>query len=331
MTQKKTSRDHFFSRDVSPWRVMLMPAGIGIAGLAGMALLVFLFWPVSNGQSRQAAVETEWLLWNQPARQSLCPDAPGFAWVSHEKGSECIRYFPGENLAGADVVIVQFYGDRDRVMDQPPEKIRNNTRQSQEGYAAAQSRRAGLPVVVVARPGTYGSSGDHGLRRQAGEFYTLKAALTFIRDRYGINEVILMGHSGGATAAAALLTLGQTHVRCAVLSSGAYSLLTRAAMQRAAAGKPPRPGRDTTGLANPYDPLDHISGIPHDPKRLIIILGNERDSVTPFELQKAFAQALEAAGHRVQVTEHPAKEPSYHNLLGNVAVETAAGCGQRSE
>ncbi len=293
-----------------------------------MALLVFFLWPADNGRANTEHDADDRLQWNQPARRSSCPDAPGFAWVEHEHGVECIRYFPGENLEDAAVVIVQFYGDRDRVMGQPPEKIRNNTRRSQEGYASTQSRRVGMPVVVVARPGTYGSSGDHRRRRQAGEFYSLKAALDVIQKRYGIGELVLMGHSGGATAAAALLTLGQTDVRCAVLSSGAYALLTRAEMLRAADGRPPRPGRDTTGLSDPYDPLDHIAGIPHDPERVILILGNPQDRVTPFELQQAFAQALEAAGHRVRVEEHPAREPSFHDLLGGVALKAAAGCAQ---
>ncbi|GAB6058606.1 hypothetical protein JCM31598_17230 [Desulfonatronum parangueonense] len=250
--------------------------------------------------------------------------------MEHEQGQECIRYFPGDEIRNAPLVIAQFYGDRDRVMRQPLDQIRNNTRQSQEGYAARQSRRAGVPVVVVARPGTYGSSGDHRQRRQPEEYISLNAALDRIKDRYGIESFVLLGHSGGATAAAALLTMGRTDVRCAVLSSGAFSLLARAALLRRNEGRSPRPGLDTTGLADPYDPLDHVQHVAHDPHRLIIILGNPEDRITPFAFQQAFADALENAGHRVHVHVHPAREPSFHNLLGNVAIETAGRCAEAS-
>lgn len=268
------------------------------------------------------------LLWNRPAERSVCPDEPTFVWVEHERGEECIRYFPGDDLRNAPVVIAQFYGDRDKVMRKPVEQIRNNTRRSQEGYAARQSGRAGIPVVVVARPGTYGSSGDHRQRRQPKEYYSLNVALDRIKERYGIEHFVLSGHSGGATTAAALLTLGRIDVRCAVLSSGAYSLLTRAEILRKADGRKPRPGRDTTGLINPYDPLDHVDGIVHDAKRLVIVMGNVADTVTPFVFQVEFAKALEEAGHQVRLETHPAREPSFHNLLGRVALESAAQCGR---
>ncbi len=276
-----------------------------------------------------AAADTEtWLPWNTPTDRSLCPDEQTFAWVEHEYGQECIRYYPGEKIQNAPVVIAQFYGDRDKVMRQPVDQIRNNTRRSQEGYAARQSGRADIPVIVVARPGTYGSSGDHGQRRQLKEYASLDAALNRIKERYNIQRFVLLGHSGGATAAAALLTLGRTDVRCAVISSGAFDLLNRAQMLREAKGRRPRPGLDTTGLADPYDPLDHIQEIAHDSQRMAIILGNPEDTVTPFVLQLAFANALEDAGHQVQVHIHPAREPSFHNLLGNVAIETAGRCAR---
>ncbi|MEA3640880.1 MAG: hypothetical protein VBE63_13170 [Lamprobacter sp.] len=269
-----------------------------------------------------------WLSWNTPADKSRCPDDATFVWVEHERGEECIRYFPGADIRDAPVVIAQFYGDRDRVMRKPPDEIRNNSRASQEGYARRQTDRAGVPVVVVARPGTYGSSGDHRQRRQPKEFVSLDRALDRIKERYGIQRFVLSGHSGGATAAAALLTLGRTDVRCAVLSSGAYDLLERARMLREAKGRRPRSGFDTTGLANPYDPLDQVQGIADDPERLIMILGNPEDSVTPFSLQQTFAKALEAAGHRVQVNIHPARAPTFHNLIGHVAIKTAGQCAR---
>ncbi len=99
-------------------------------------------------------------------------------------------------------------------------------------------------------------------------------------------------------------------------------------MLREAASRASRPGRDTTGLENPHDPLEHVAGIVHDSTLQIIILGDARDTVTPFALQQDFAAALKSAGHRVAVEEYPAAEPSFHRLPGNIALKTAAQCGR---
>lgn len=296
-------------------------ASVWIALFLSALLLVF-----AHKTSAFDTLTGPWLTWNEPADRNLCPEIPTFAWVEHDQGGECIRYFPGKDIRNAPLVIAQFYGDRDQVMRLPPGQIRNNTRRSQEGYAVRQSERAGVPVMIVARPGTYGSSGDHGQRRQPREYLSLNAALDRIKERYGIQNFILLGHSGGATSAAGLLTLGRADVHCAVLSSGAFALLRRAEMLRRAAGQPPRPGLDTTGLPNPYDPLDHVHGIVPDPTRQIIMLANPHDKVAPFILQLKFATALLHAGHQVRFEEHPAQKPSFHNLLGNVAVKAAGRC-----
>src|SRR5690606_16095272 len=130
------------------------------------------------------------LLWNRVADRQNCPDAASYLWVGHVEGADCVRYFAGRDLKEAPVVIVTFSGDRDRAMRRSPEEIRNNTRRSQESIAARLSKQAGFPVVIVARPGTYGSSGDHRKRRQAREFLALEGALSALKLRYGIGEFV---------------------------------------------------------------------------------------------------------------------------------------------
>ena len=268
------------------------------------------------------------LPWTSTPNRATCSDEASFAWVVHSEGADCIRYFAGRNLSDAPVVVVIFSGDRDKMLKLMPEDIRNNTRRSQEAIAAKLSKQIDIPVVIVARPGTYGSSGDHRQRRQIREFLALDSALSSIRQRYGIGQFVLLGHSGGATAAAALLTLGRTDIRCAVMTSGAYDLLERARRRVEAAGTRSSLNRDTTGLKMPFDPLYKIDGIVRDEHRLIFVLGNPLDKITPFDLQKKFADAVAAAGHHVQLREEPAKEPSFHNLLGGVGLKTAAECAK---
>ena len=266
------------------------------------------------------------LLWNTPADQSTCNQVDSSLWVELAGGDECIRYFSGAVLSRAPVVIVMFHGDRNVEMHRSPESIRGNTLAAKARQAKALSRRAGVPVVIVARPGTYGSSGNHGQRRQAREFIVLDAALNELRKRYGIGQFVLLGHSGGATVAAALLTLGRTDVKCAVMTSGAFALVQRAQMLRQSKGLPSRPGRDTNGLLLPYDPLEHMAGIAVAPARQLFVIGSVDDQVTPFVLQERFYQALIRAGHQAQLVKAQGVPAMFHQLRNDIGLKTAAGC-----
>ncbi|MBT2374875.1 alpha/beta hydrolase family protein [Pseudomonas fluorescens] len=268
------------------------------------------------------------LLWNTPADKATCSDPDSALRVEFAQGEECIRYFAGAILDHAPVVIVMFHGDRNIEMHQAPEAIRGNTLAAKVLAAKTLSKRAGVPLVIVARPGTYGSSGNHGQRRQAREFVALDGALDELRERYGIGQFVLLGHSGGATVAAALLTLGRDDVKCAVMTSGAFALVQRAQMIRQSKGLPSRPGRDTNGLLHPYDPGQHIDGIVAAPKRQLFVIGNVDDQVAPFVLQEHFFQALIKAKHRAQLIKADAVAPAFHQLRNDIGLKTAASCAK---
>lgn len=271
-----------------------------------------------------AAGNDQVLHWNQPADRAACPDRPGYLWVQPAEGPACIRYFASNDIDGARLAVVQFSGDRDGVMDQAPTRIPGNTEALRTLDAQRSRDRAGVPWIFVARPGTYGSSGDHRRRRQPVEFHALDAALDALMQRHRLQRIVLVGHSGGATAGAALLTLGRTRVACAVLSSGAYGLLERARLLGRS-----RDGRtDTTGSTQFYDPLDHVDGIARDPARRIVLIGNRDDRNTPFELQQRFADAVARAGHRVELRTHAAEPPDFHDLKDHAALLAASQCAR---
>lgn len=265
------------------------------------------------------------LPWGAAAEQEHCPDNSSFAWVIHAEGGDCIRYFAAGNLTEAPIVIAMFSGDRDGFLKLMPEEIPNNTRRSREATAARLSRQSGVPAVLVSRPGIYGSSGNHRERRRTRELIALDAALSLLKQRYRIGHFALLGHSGGATAAAGILTLGRDDILCAVLTSGAYDLAERARRRTAPGGNWAEQG-DPAGVARQFDPLHHIDGIAFSPSRKIYILGNPADEVTPFDLQRRFADAVEQAGHQVELREAPAAAPRFHNLLGGAGLEAVREC-----
>ncbi|MDX9886569.1 hypothetical protein [Thauera sp.] len=271
------------------------------------------------------------LPWGAAAERAHCPDTSSFAWVTHPEGSDCIRYFAAGDLEKAPIVVAIFSGDRDRLLKYRSDEIPGNTRRSREAIAAKFSRQSGLPVVLVSRPGIYGSSGNHLKRRQAREYRALDAALSSLKKRYGIGQFALLGHSGGATAAAGILTLGREDILCAVLSSGAFDLDERARRRAAATGRSEAENRDTTGVNAPFDPLHHVEGIAFSPSRRIYVLGNAADQVTPFDLQKKFADVVAKAGHHVELRDIPASPPRFHDLLGGVGLKTIQACIQAAQ
>lgn len=269
------------------------------------------------------------LLWNQPASRQRCPASNDAVWVQYQSGEACMRYFSAGPLRDAPLAVVVLKGDRVSQIKQSPDTIPGNTADAQRRQARAVLRQTGLPTIILARPGTYGSSGNHYRRRQAEEFQAIAAALDAIKARYGIQRFILTGHSGGATAASALLTTGRQDIDCAVLTSGAWGLLERAQRFRQQRGDPPAPDKDNTGLKHPWDPLDHITGIAADPLRLVLVIGSPQDRNTPFDLQARFAAALREHGHRVMLLERPAAPPEYHDLTGHAAINAIQLCPQR--
>lgn len=232
----------------------------------------------------------------------------------------------------APQVVVLLRGDRQMFVRRDPSDIPSNTVSDQEKLALKAMARVGVPVISVARPGTYGSSGDHLSRRQKSEFDAINATLDAIRDRYHIGRFALVGHSGGATAVGAMLTYGRKDISCAIIESGAFDLIERARILRVQNDREAKPGLDTTGLANPYDPIDHIDGIAADPTRKIIVMGDPRDTVTPYQLQKKFADLIHSKGHDVVMLDINARAPHYHNPGPNPSLDMVARCiGQSSD
>lgn len=241
---------------------------------------------------------------------------------------ECIRYF-GFGLKNEEAntqVVVVMGGDRDSSLNKLPQHIEGNTPTQRLQLARKVGTLVGAPVILLSRPGIYGSTGDHRNKRTLKEFLPISAALDTLKHRYGVQRWVIVGHSGGGTAAAALLTLGRSDVDCVVVTSGAFDLVERANRYRQSKGLKMKPFTDLTGTVNPYDPLYGLDGVPKDSARTVIVLGDPRDQVTPFEFQLRFADGLKARGHKVRVVEVEATPPKYHDLMSGVAWTSAKSC-----
>lgn len=281
-------------------------------GLILSWLLVFIALLPPAGWARTQVDET--LAHSLTLSAAQCQSTPHAVWVETSQGSECIRYFPAGLQTHATQAVLYFHGDRHR---NALDKIADNRLSDQLGKASRRAQKYALPWIRVARPGLYGSSGDHRQRRLPKEFYTLKAAADTIRARHQIDQITLLGHSGGGAVVIALLTLG-FDTRCAVTTSGSFAVITETEQKR----------RDPSSsyYRNPL-PVNRIGNIPARPDRRIFLLADPRDATVPFRVQRELADQLTAAGHAVTLIT-VAGQPPDHHLLGEVGDQVAAWCTQ---
>lgn len=71
---------------------------------------------------------------------------------------------------------------------------------------------------------------------------------------------------------------------------------------------------DITGYRDYFDPVDHVDLIIKDPRRRIFVVGDPRDLNTPFHTQRAYADAVKAAGHEIRLIKAQASGKSFHSL-----------------
>lgn len=300
-----------------------------LAAVAALALLAGLAhaaapWPELSPQDLAETFPPEQMASGIRISAAGCAALKLAVWVEHAHGSECIRYFPSRDVPGARRAVFFFRGDL--LLGRRPlaGASANNSVAGKLKEAGELARQNGVPFVLVSRPGTLGSSGEHFARRRPKEFHSLNAAVDAIKARHAIGEVILSGQSGGATAVGAMLTLGRTDVACAVATSGGYDVLGRAlfvwSTQRIG-----RPGCDTTGYCDPYNVIDFTAGVAPNPARRIFIIGDPADSATPFQFQKAFAEKLRQAGHAAVLIEAKGEGREHHGLA-HIATRAAGWC-----
>ncbi len=285
-------------------------------------LLMASPWPWAHAQATAQAMAEEApdetfseseLQRGKRSNRAECDATSHAVWVEYAGGDACIRYFPSSNVQGAKTAAFFFNGDNLDGRFIIPGSYANNKASAMLKMAQSLSNVNRVPYIVVARPGTYGSSGRHDMRRLPEEYLAMNAAVSAIKARHGIEHVHLAGQSGGAAVVGALLTLGRTDVACAAASSGPFDALGRA-REQAANRSTSWNGCDSHGVCGPYNVTDHVAKVAASTTRRIFLVGDPQDTNTAFRFQKAFAEKLAAAGHTVQLLEGQAVGPQRHGL-----------------
>jgi len=247
------------------------------------------------------------------ATKAQCDRLEDAVWVSTpDHGEECLKYwaagFPSD-AAGRAVVF--FHGD---VWLGPGRTTRDYQRTTNLAIQRGAERWASLieaPYVFFARPGAFGSSGDHMQRRRAGESVLISAALDQIKARLKIREFVIAGQSGGGHVTSALLTR-RADIVCAVPTSAPSSPRVRWLHKGLK--------RDTTGYADSYEPSEHLrkEGV-HDKLR-VFVLGDPADANVVWPSQTVMADRLNAVGIPVETLAAKGTGPDSHSLSDSARI-----------
>jgi hypothetical protein len=244
-------------------------------------------------------------------------------WVTHKEGSDCITVILPPSLKGSDktaeMAIVFIDGD-------VPDSEQNATSDERNRAAYARMTEAlttkhGIPFIVVARPGVLGSSGTHYAGGRRDDTAAVDGTLDELKRRLGIRRLVMAGQSGGSRMIAQLLVLGRRDIVCGVMGSGAYDL--------------PRIVSGGTVATNIFGqaarryliPMKHVEDVPSVRDRRLFIVGDPRDTQTPFDEQRTWAQRLAALGHHAVLVESINTDAKHHGA-SRVALDAAGLCAQ---
>lgn len=241
------------------------------------------------------------------ASASECASLSWAVWVRTDSGeAECIRYWASGLAAGQANPRALIYIPSDQLaFDQPAPGYTSLSPGKMQSLVDEMASKLGVPVLLVARPGTFGSSGEHKQRRRVLEPQLVSKALDELKARHGIQELTLVGLSGGGHTVASLLGW-RSDITCAVPTSSVSSPRLRwEEMGRTT---------DLTGYADSYEPLPHLRREVFNPRLRVFVLGDPRDSNVKWSTQLPLAARLKELGANVEVVTGEGSDAQRHAL-----------------
>lgn len=241
------------------------------------------------------------------ATQAQCAAAANTVWAATaNSGAECLKYWKaGFGDQPVKRAIVFFHGDIFVGVGKTSQTYLDLTNARLQKNAEDWAGWLGMPYIFMGRPGTHGSSGNHMQRRRMDESVIISAALDELKKRYGIEEWVVAGQSGGGHVTASLIT-ERSDIVCAVPTSAPSSPRIRWEMM----GRT----KDTTNYADSYEPWKFVAKDKVSPQLRVFVLGNPNDKNVFWASQTVMADALQKAEIPVQVLQGEGTGPDAHSL-----------------
>jgi pimeloyl-ACP methyl ester carboxylesterase len=249
------------------------------------------------------------LLRGKRITQAECAALPGAVWAAVDQQGECIRYYHSTAGGSGSEVVVFFSAEvastNARGEVKPYDFYVKQSPAALQERIAGWSRNLRMPYLYLARPGSYGSSGEYARRRTPREIDLVSAALDAIKSRHGYTRLHLAGSSEGGHAAAALLAR-RTDLGCVVLASSLLSVRSGLAESGW--------DQDVTGNKHPVDPVALVDQVAKRPGLRIMVVTDPDDIVISARSQTAYVRRASAAGLPVQQIFAAATDSGAHGL-----------------
>jgi hypothetical protein len=272
--------------------------------LAGVIALACALLP---GPARSDVIRLSDMLRGITVTEAQCAAIHQTVWVSVMEKDFCIRYYISTAGGEGSQPVVFLQGDKlgrlntqSRTFEPHPHEKDLNTADLIR-FAHGFSKAARTTAIYLARPGIDGSSGDHRIRHSLLELAATNAALDAIKARHAFTGYHLVGQSGGATLAGALIGI-RDDIGCAVLGSGMLA--------------PLQLKRPTLQLSRQMiDATEAIPGILQNKRLRILVVTDREDKKVSLVHQATFVDELRAAGGRAEHFFVEAPDENRHGVV----------------
>ena len=244
---------------------------------------------------------------------------PGHIWIEIDGIDDCIRFY-GANMPASATPLIYLEGDSSQrslgtwvLFD----GYKLQSPASMQAWAEQIALASQRPFVFLARPGVYGSSGNHQHRRRPREVALVDAAVTALKRAFAWSQVDLAGFSGGGHLVACLMAI-RSDIGSAVIASGNLAVRQRNTEQLRLA--------DVTGFTDFVDPIELVGDVARHPPRRVVVLTDPEDRVVTSACQQAYVDALIEAGVEVDHRTLPALDAKHH-VLRDAALLAAISAG----
>ena len=255
-------------------------------------------------------------------KESCDKNPDSSVWVVVEGRGDCIRYFAHNIKSVNEVAAIWLSGDRIQSrINKAGKNIGNsiswyadNSPQKLLKYAGFWKSISDKPYIWLSRPGIYGSSGSHKLRRQPRNVFLVNAAVSQIKAKHNINKVALMGQSGGGHLVAALLSM-RSDIKCAVIGAGAVSVAER--------NRAYNWNGDITGFKTFVDPIINVDKIQIPTSMRVLVIGDKKDKVVPFSTMRNYNNKLAQHGINTSLLAVQGGGKKFHQVQKHTSSSTA--------
>jgi len=239
---------------------------------------------------------------------SVNSELPGRIKVVVDGQSEILRFYGSDQAGSETTPVIYLAGD---VVQHRSSKVSVHQEYHSSSPASLQAEANEIAVryqrtfVHLARPGIYGSSGNHMQRRRAREVDVVNQAITRLTHAFSWHKIDLVGLSGGGHLVACLMAY-RRDIRRAVIASGNLAVRQRLMARGLVA--------DVTGYDDFVDPIEMVDRVAASPPKRVLLLTDRADSIVPARFQNAYAEKLRIAGCPVKQRYVVSKEQTHHIL-----------------